>query len=930
MPTAISATAFIGTLGINTHIDFGAYGYQNLTAVENDINYLGVKIIRDSAETATDAQTWLAVAQATGAKFDDYIAETSPAGMQTDLSYITQLAQEGILSAIEGGDEEDDAYPASLGNTLQITAQFQQQVYALGVQLGLPVINMSFGAGWTYLNNWDGDYDKVGDLSAYTNYGNAHTYPNAGQLPDDTIQRMNGLAEMAASLRRVMTTEIGWSTATFDTTTIAKYVLDAAMDGIKDGDAAMYYYGMYDDASGNWGLFNSDGTARPAATALHDLTTLLTDTGATAATFTPGSLNYSLSGTVTGDNSVLIEKSDGSYWISLWNETEAANSPHTITVNLGTVATSVTQYDPLTGTSSTKTWSNVSSIQVSVPDHPVLLKIVPSTTSGGGTTTPPVLTVPATETTTTGSTVAATGASVTDAYAASNPGSVVLDVTATTGVLAMTSGGTKLAGSGTHTMSVSGTLTQINADLASLTYTAGSSAGTDSIAVDFTDQAGLASDKSIAVAVTAPASTGPAIAMPTSESVATDSTTAITGVSVTDAFAASNPGTVVLNLGATSGLIAMTNGSGTLVAGSGTHAMSVLGTLAQINADLTTLSYTAGSSAGTDSISVDVWDQVGLEGTKSTAVTVKAPTTTTSSGPIITAPASDSVSAQSTSTVGGVSVTDAFAAINPGTLLLNLNAVTGKITMTNASGAKLAGSGTHAMTVTGTLAQINAELATLSYTAGSIGTDSISVDVWDQTGVEGTSSIAVTIVPQPRIVIASTDTNVVENVSYSIITATAGDHMIFIGGSGDSLTATGGTETVQADQGANKIITGAGNDTISFAGSGNNINAGAGTNTLNDSGTKSMIVMPGAGKGFDEIFGPVLQNGDKLDFRAALSLTAWDGSQATIGNFLHVTTSGANAVISLSNTNSGAATAIANLEGAGSLTLSGLLVHSTI
>src|ERR1700722_103250 len=140
MANATSAAAFIGTLGINTHLDFDADGYQNLATVESDIEYLGVTIIRDSAETAIDAQTWLQVAKATGAKFDDYIAETSPAGMATDLGFVRQLAQEGILTSLEGGDEEDDSYPTSLGNTLTITARFQQQVYALGQQLNLPVI----------------------------------------------------------------------------------------------------------------------------------------------------------------------------------------------------------------------------------------------------------------------------------------------------------------------------------------------------------------------------------------------------------------------------------------------------------------------------------------------------------------------------------------------------------------------------------------------------------------------------------------------------------------------------------------------------------------------------------------------------------------------------------------------------------------------
>ena len=84
---------------------------------------------------AIRCQTWLQVAQATGAKFDDYIGETSPAGMQTDLGYMTQLAQEGILSFVEGGNEEDDSYPASLGNTLATTALLQQQLYATAQQL---------------------------------------------------------------------------------------------------------------------------------------------------------------------------------------------------------------------------------------------------------------------------------------------------------------------------------------------------------------------------------------------------------------------------------------------------------------------------------------------------------------------------------------------------------------------------------------------------------------------------------------------------------------------------------------------------------------------------------------------------------------------------------------------------------------------------
>ena len=66
------------------------------------------------------------------------------------------------------------------------------------------------------------------------------------------------------------------------------------MDGIKDGDVKTYFYALFDDRSGKFGLMNADGTPKPAGTAIHNLTTLLADTGATASTFATGTLSYTL------------------------------------------------------------------------------------------------------------------------------------------------------------------------------------------------------------------------------------------------------------------------------------------------------------------------------------------------------------------------------------------------------------------------------------------------------------------------------------------------------------------------------------------------------------------------------------------------------------------------------------------------------------
>src|SRR6185312_13670656 len=256
-----------------------------------------------------------------------------------------------------------------------------------------------------------------------------------------------------------------------------------------------------------------------------------------------------------------------------------------------------------------------------------------------------------------------------------------------------------------------------------------------------------------------------------------------------------------------------------------------------------------------------------------------------------------------------------------------------------------------AIHVSGTLSQINAELATLSYTAGGAN-DSVTIDVWDQGGVEATRSVGVTVgggaagagtpTPAPTaptgttqtgttqsITIAADDASPVELVDNASISASAGDHMIFIGGTGNAVTATGGTETIQAYQGGNALTAGASDDTLRFAGANNSVDAGGGNNLLFDSGTNNTIVLPGASQGYDDIYGYTMTNGDMFDMRAMLSGTGWNGDLAGIGNFVSVAASGNDAVISVNPSGTaGGSYAVATLEGTGPVSLGTLLSHA--
>ena len=159
------------------------------------------------------------------------------------------------------------------------------------------------------------------------------------------------------------------------------------------------------------------------------------------------------------------------------------------------------------------------------------------------------------------------------------------------------------------------------------------------------------------------------------------------------------------------------------------------------------------------------------------------------------------------------------------------------------------------------------------------------------------------------------------------IVATSSDHSLFIGGSFDTARLSGGMASVLAFEGHNTIITGAANDTVRIGGIGNIVNAGNGINRIEDSGSGNRIVMPAIGS-VDDIFGYVLQNGDTLDFRSTLSKTAWDGTKSTLGGFLKVAMSGADATISFSPSAGGAFSKIAVLHDSGNLDFSGLLAHA--
>ena len=417
---AMRAADFENSVGVDVHLDYWdtAYGLSNgsgpnTARVAASIAYLGADHIRigvPTVQTLAETETLMAA----GVKFDVLMPSTSSSAMlPAQLAALAPIA--GAIAAIEGPNEvnltSDFAWNGQTG--LAAGAAYQQAldaaVKADPVLAGKPVYSLTLGGVGA-----DG-YTGLGNLSAAATDGTMHIYYINGTPPASTIQYAMGLAAVATPNDPVVITETNYNTfataGSVSNAVQASYDLDLLMDAAKDGVAATYLYELLDEsadpnhgnAEAHYGLFNSDGTPKPAATGIHNLMQILGDSGASASSFTTSALAYTVSGLPASGDSLLLEKSNGAHDLVVWAEPEiwnaATNSPiaatpRAVTVNFATSQSEVKIFDPLTGTAAIADDKNVSSVTVSVTDHPLIIEVEPPAPTAP-VPTPPAPTPPA-------------------------------------------------------------------------------------------------------------------------------------------------------------------------------------------------------------------------------------------------------------------------------------------------------------------------------------------------------------------------------------------------------------------------------------------------------------------------------------------------------------------------------------------------------
>jgi hypothetical protein len=70
----------------------------------------------------------------------------------------------------------------------------------------------------------------------------------------------------------------------------------------------------------------------------------------------------------------LLQKTDGAYWLAVWDETQ----PHKVAVTFTQMASTLQVFDPLAGVAPIQTDKSTRQVSVSLRGHPVLVRFVPS------------------------------------------------------------------------------------------------------------------------------------------------------------------------------------------------------------------------------------------------------------------------------------------------------------------------------------------------------------------------------------------------------------------------------------------------------------------------------------------------------------------------------------------------------------------------
>jgi hypothetical protein len=420
---AVMTNDFLNSIGVvTTFPDRG----QPLDSTIQMVGYCGFRWVRGGIEGLTDngpttTQTFIDLHRATGVRVSWGLVSGG-----TDLKRLIAtgkvLAEAGALLAFEGNNEPNNwgvTYQGEAGGgrapSWMAVAKLQRDLYqAVKSDPALtkyPVWSISEpgaqanNVGLQFLAIPPGAKTLMPDGTKYADYANVHNYVYHPRSPypadnkawnaaDPTAlsevdglfgnfgvtwgKRFRGYAEEELNALPRVTTETGNAIEGPVTEEMQGLTLmNLYLAQFKRGYSYTSVYLLRDrtDESGNQshGFFRADYSPRKAAIYLHNLTTILADRGALAK---PDALDFTIENQPKTVHELLLQRSDGAFQLVVWGE--RLTGQDNVTIHLGNKRASISIYDPTTGVVPVQTAVNVSSFELTLSNHPVVVQIPPN------------------------------------------------------------------------------------------------------------------------------------------------------------------------------------------------------------------------------------------------------------------------------------------------------------------------------------------------------------------------------------------------------------------------------------------------------------------------------------------------------------------------------------------------------------------------
>jgi hypothetical protein len=355
---ARSADSFVGSIGVNTHFYYSNTPYvEDFSVVKQRLAELGVRHIRENIAPNERPDQYQRLRELSGLGIKADLILGDPRNGISTLDHMISVVKKELTGAVDSVEGPNEFNAQGVENWVPMLREYQQHLYTAvksdPALSSLTVIGPS-------ITNW-GDAEKLGDMSGMLDVGSAHPYTS--RPPETVVTESLERAAQTAGTKPAFTTETGYHTALnyvsgseafLPVTEAAQavYVPRIFLEQFRRGVARTYSYELLNqfadpaqkDRESNFGLLRNDLSKKPAFEALQNLMAVLKDSGSG---FTPGSLDYSLEGNEENLRQVLLQKSDGSYYLALWRATSVWDAVKKITLNPGSSPISIKFNQPV-------------------------------------------------------------------------------------------------------------------------------------------------------------------------------------------------------------------------------------------------------------------------------------------------------------------------------------------------------------------------------------------------------------------------------------------------------------------------------------------------------------------------------------------------------------------------------------------------------